>query len=146
MTNEKELLSQCINFVGAKNSNGYGTVRIFGKQRLAHVIAFKLANPERIIGTKCVCHKCDNKICINPNHLFLGTRIENNKDRDLKGRNVSVCGSKNGMSKLNEKRVREIKNTLKYYDFKSFAELGRKYGVRWQTIQAIAKGRTWKNV
>lgn len=144
MDREKELLP-CINFTGPTNSNGYGVVSIKCHQHLAHVLAFKLANPKRHLRQyMCICHKCDNKICINPDHLFIGTRIDNNKDRDIKGRQVSVYGSKNGKSKLTEESVKMIKSYLE--DGYSFAYLATNFKVRWQTIQAIAKGRTWKNL
>lgn len=141
-----ELKPLCINFKGHINGNGYGVVTIDYKQYLAHRIAFKLANPRKIIrGPMCVCHRCDNKICINPNHLFLGTRIDNNKDRDDKKRTVIVCGSKNGMSRLTELDVVRIKSLINN-KLGSFASIGIKFGVKWQTIQAIAKGKTWKHL
>jgi hypothetical protein len=139
---EKTELKPCINFSGHINTNGYGYVRLFGRQRLAHVVAFKMANPKVIICNKCVCHKCDNRTCINPEHLFLGTRIENNKDRDNKGRQVSVYGENNGMSKLKKDDIAEIRYRLSKKE--SFASIGRVFKVRWQTIQAIARGKTWK--
>lgn len=135
----------CWIWIGAKNSGGYGILRVNNFQMRAHRFSYQ-AFFGRISDKICVLHKCDNKICVNPEHLFLGTRIDNNKDRDMKNRTVIVYGSKNGKAKLNEIKVRDIKNTLKYYNFKSFAEIGIKYNVKWQTIQAIAKGKTWKRV
>lgn len=145
MKDAKELLP-CIFFTGPKNSNGYGIVSIKCNHYLAHVVSFKLANPRKHIRKFiCVCHKCDNKMCINPDHLFLGTRIDNNKDRDNKGRQVSVSGSKNGKSKLKEIDVIRIKSLLNN-NLGSLADIGRKFNVKWQTIQAIKKGLTWKNI
>jgi len=143
--NVSELLP-CINFTGGINSNGYGILSIKQKQYLAHVVAFKLSNPTKNLRPPiCVCHKCDNKICINPKHLFLGTREENNRDRDNKNRTVIVYGSKNGKSKLKELDVIRIKSLLNN-KLCSLAEIGRKFGVRWQTIQAISKGKSWKHL
>lgn len=142
----ENLKPKCINFTGPRNSNGYGVVTIKSKSYLAHVVSFKLSNPSKIISTKiCICHKCDNKICINPSHLFSGTREDNNRDRDNKKRTVIVYGSKNGMSKLTELDVIRIKSLLNN-NIGSLAEIGRKFNVKWQTIQAIAKGKTWKNI
>lgn len=146
MNDEQKELKGCLNFSGYINKEGYGVISIKQKLHLAHTVAFKLVNPSKILRYPlCVCHKCDNKICINPDHLFLGTRVDNNRDRDNKGRQVSVYGSRNGMSKLTELDVMRIKSLLNN-KLGTFADIGRKFGVRWQTIQAIAKGKTWKKI
>lgn len=78
----------CIEFTGAKNHLGYGKVGFKGKVYLAHRLSYFFTFgdiPENLM----VCHKCDNRICINPDHLFLGTAKDNTADMINKGRRVS---------------------------------------------------------
>src|SRR5262249_19051411 len=79
-------LDQCWVWTGAKISAGYGHIYFDGKLRYAHRVSFGLIHgidSEEIDG--CVLHKCDNKSCVRPDHLFLGTNGSNRKDLSLKG-------------------------------------------------------------
>ena len=96
-----------------------------------------------------VCHTCDNRICTNPEHLWLGTHQQNNTDKILKGRANWVPppikrGSKNGASKLNEDQVKEIRKLLK--TGMSHVEIGAKFGVSKGPIGKINRGTHWKHV
>jgi DNA-binding NarL/FixJ family response regulator len=90
----------------------------------------------------CVLHKCDNRKCTNPDHLYLGTYIEN--DRDRVERNRQAKGSKNGSAKLNEQQVKEIKIMLK--NGFTQKEIAIKFNMSQATIGFIASGRLWKHV
>lgn len=71
---------------GKRGNNGYGGFRVNSTSiRLAHNVSYELYVGEIPKGMK-VLHKCDNPLCVNPNHLFLGTQLDNIKDRDMKGR------------------------------------------------------------
>jgi len=84
-----KLPNGCWEWQGARDSDmGYGKVRAFN-QTLAHRVSYILYVRPFIEKDMCVLHKCDNPPCVNPEHLFIGTRDTNNKDRAIKGRSVS---------------------------------------------------------
>jgi hypothetical protein len=85
--------SGCYEWAGGISQKGYGVFYVGSKMYAAHRYAYTLwAGP--IDEGLLVCHKCDNRKCLNIKHLFLGTVQDNNKDRDIKGRNVSHGGDK----------------------------------------------------
>ena len=91
----------CWVWIGAK-TNGYGVICIGGtKTRQAHRVSWELENGP-IPDGMCVCHHCDNPSCVRPDHLFLGTRADNNRDRDAKGRQVAPSGDDHWMRRSPE--------------------------------------------
>jgi len=92
-------------------SQGYGRLGMGGTAVLAHRLSWALYHLESP-GGRLVCHHCDRPACINPEHLFVGTVIDNNRDRHRKGRSVmpGCIGSRHGMSRLTENDVRRIKD------------------------------------
>lgn len=87
--NEKILKKEngCWEWQGARGHKNYGKLKSFGEQ-LAHRVSYILHNNVVLTPEMCVLHKCDNPPCVNPDHLFLGTKDDNNKDRTQKGRTV----------------------------------------------------------
>lgn len=96
-----------------------------------------------------VCHKCDNPICTNPEHLWIGTFKQNNDDKIAKGRGrygplPVFKGSLNPGSVLNEEKVKEIKKLLN--EGHSSYGIGKEFGVSKTTILRIKNGVNWSHV
>jgi hypothetical protein len=91
-----------------------------------------------------VLHHCDNPPCCNPDHLFLGTQLDNLKDMINKGRDTKARGSKIGLSKLKEMDVVEIKTLIK--SGVKCREIAIKFGVSKRTINYISQGKSWRHV
>lgn len=90
-----------------------------------------------------VRHKCDNRMCINPKHLELGTIADNNNDKMIRGRHkyVSHKGEKHWKAKLTEEDVIKIRK-----DNRQYKEIAKDYGVNRENIAKIKNYITWKNV
>jgi hypothetical protein len=69
-----------------RTEGGYGRLWFKNKHERAHRVAWALANNQPVPDGMVVCHRCDNPPCCNPADLWLGTRTDNNADRDAKGR------------------------------------------------------------
>ena len=134
----------CWEWKGGCNNYGYGAFWSFhNKVEGAHRVSWKLHNGPIPRGM-CVLHHCDNPLCVNPAHLFLGTKADNTKDMMLKGRQPAISmirhpGESNGRAKLTEKEVRIIRGKLY-----SGSILAREYGVSQSQICRIIKGNTWR--
>lgn len=94
---------ECLLFTGTIwSKRGYGGVRLNGRTVGAHRAAYILAYGETPAKGLNVCHKCDNKICINPEHLFLGTQQDNIKDMYAKGRGKTTKRNRKAMANAEE--------------------------------------------
>lgn len=85
-----------------------------------------------------VLHRCDNRACVNPDHLFLGTNADNVADRVSKGREADHAGSSNGNAKLTESNALAILR-----DVRPNKAIAADYGVSVITVQRIKKGTAW---
>ena len=93
--------------------NNYGQFHLGGKPETAHRYSWMIHYGEipagEMRGTMCVLHHCDNTICVNPNHLFLGNQKDNVLDMHMKGRNANVIGTNNPMCRISDSTIREIR-------------------------------------
>ncbi len=130
--------TDCWWYTGAKDSWGYGNLNYQGRQIGAHRASW-LAHNGPITNGLHVLHTCDNRGCINPEHLYLGTHQDNMKDRDTRGNNYS------GMTRLTETEVREIKKLLATTG-RTLEDIGNQFLVTKHAIYDIKSGRTWIHV
>ena len=134
---------QCWLWIGSKHPvTGYGSFYIKGKTYLAHRISFEKSTGLSSSGL-CICHTCDNPLCVNPEHLFSGSRADNNRDRDAKNRNVK--GSRTPWSKLTESDVLQIRALYHWSGF-SLTQLCKEFSCSISSIDFIVKNKTWKHV
>ena len=141
---EYDTVGGCWLWSGAIIANaGYGNLPIRGKSVAASRaawMAFKGPIPDGLM----VCHKCDVRLCCNPDHLFLGTQKDNMADMTAKGRGVVARGEKSGKARLTDAQVRSIKAQLHHGSTQR--GLATKFGVHPATIQSIADGRSWRHI
>jgi hypothetical protein len=136
--------SGCWEYLANSYYNGYAHIKFKNKTYKAHRFSYELHNGP-ISDDLCVLHKCDNRKCINPEHLFLGSRDDNMKDMVSKNRQAK--GIFNGTSKLSEQDVIEIKNYLNTNLYKGLiTDLSKKYDVSRAVIYSIKTGKTWSHV
>jgi hypothetical protein len=135
----------CLEWQGPVGTNGYGSLQYAGKKWLAHRLAFVLAGGA-IASDEYVCHRCDNRRCVNPRHLFAGTPQDNVRDMWEKGRAnpVAPSGEAHHRALLNEEKVRQIRSLVGSGTKASV--LASRYGVSTPTIYAVAQRRTWRGV
>lgn len=135
---------KCWLWMGAKNRHGYGQTRIIGKSVEAHRLAWILSNGEISKGL-VVCHKCDNPLCCNPNHLFLGTQKDNAQDRENKKRGVRNTGFASHNSKLSKNQVEEIRKRYSGgLDADYQKTLSKEYRVSRSTIYRVVHEKCYK--
>ena len=127
----------CWEWEGFILPNGYGQLKEKGKNLYAHRFSYSYFKGEIPSGLY-VLHKCDNRKCVNPDHLFLGTAADNTADMDRKGRRVS----KPGTQKISRKDAENIR-ILNSEGF-GVSFLSEKYDLKPCTIRNIIAGRLWK--
>ena len=90
-----------------------------------------------------VCHHCDNRLCVRPDHLFLGTSADNNQDCAAKGRNImQTHPERASQQKLTDEQVREIRQLYASGEMSQYA-LARRYGVTQANISCIVHYKSW---
>lgn len=126
--------TDCIPWWGAFNAKGYGILNFRSPRRRrigAHRVIWEECFgpiPEGL----CVLHRCDNPPCVNPEHLFLGTKGDNNRDAAAKGRSRTRM-------RLTLEQVRAIRASTK-----TQAALGARYGISQSSVSSIQLGKTYR--
>ena len=127
----------CLEFVGCL-VDGYGMIFNAGRGRGVHRLAWQLAKGPIPDGF-CVCHRCDNRRCFELEHLFLGTKADNNKDMTEKGRRARL--ERHGRAVLTEELALKIVS-----DPRSGRRLAAELGVSASAVHFVRSGRRWGEV
>jgi hypothetical protein len=141
--------SECWPWLGARSENGYGRFSSTrGRHHYAHRLVWELEFGPIAAGM-VVCHRCDNPVCCNPAHLWLGTQAENLADMREKGRRPPLekhgqAGERNNQARLTDANVRAIRAL--HRAGVSQVTLSRTFGVGQTTIGHVVHGRTWRHV
>lgn len=150
----KELLksipegSACMEWPRRKTINGYGLIRMGSEcsrrtDHVAHRFAYELAVgpvPEGL----CVCHRCDNRQCFRPDHLFVGTHLDNALDREAKHRGNQAKGERVNTAKLTASQVLEVRKLAD--EGHKHTHIARRYSVSNVLVGLIAKRKVWKHI
>jgi hypothetical protein len=147
----------CWEWTGSSRDGLYGSFDVDRRQVMAHRFSYEL-HVGKIPAGIMVCHHCDNTKCVRPDHLFLGTAKDNNRDCAAKGRKLSgdrhplrinkeprSPGEKNGRAILTEEKVREMRRR---YDAEQAtqSELVAEYGVSQSVVSKVVTRTSWKHI
>jgi hypothetical protein len=136
-----EPMSGCVLWSGKTRHDGYGTLMNKGKWLAAHRVAWELAGRGRLKATDVACHRCDNRICVNVDHIFIGTARDNVRDCWRKGR--GVLGVRPGRAappvRLTESIVAEIKRRLSSGE--PHAVIARAVGTSQSSVSNVKHGK-----
>ena len=131
----------CWEWIGQKWQSGYGRLIVNGKLIQASRLIYRLFIGD-IADELCICHRCDNPLCVRPAHLFAGTNQENSYDRHKKGRDAK--GENHGKAKLTVNQVIAIRQ--RFASGVSKNQLARDYNVSHPAIRHAISRRTWQHV
>lgn len=144
-----EGLTPCWEWTGYKSTVGEYAQTWIGKSIKVHRLIAQLHNlftPEDMLFTLdskyCVCHHCDNRICINPSHLWIGTSPQNTQDKVNKGRQHRMMGENHPMSKITNEQADEIRK-LYSLGYMSQAEIGFRYNMSARQISEIVRNKSY---
>lgn len=124
----------CWEWTGQLNYYGYGVIWHNRAGRRAHRVSFEI-HKGPLTKDDVVCHSCDNPKCVNPDHLFKGTKLDNNRDAKSKGRNAR--GQRAGSARLSDSAI----ELLKMGEHLSQRELAQIFGISQSQVSRIRSGK-----
>lgn len=132
--------ARCWEWQGCRLKTGYGTTSLFNKKTRAHRMAFYFANG--YMPKHFVLHSCDNRLCVNPNHLSEGDAARNLREMSERGR--SYHGNRHHFCKITEADAIRVKAMLS--DGVPQADIAREFGIVQSAVSRINTGKNWKHV
>ena len=138
---------ECVLASGALSSDGYGKRKIGGKTLRAHRVAYCEHHGVSLqdIAGLVIMHRCDNRACVNPQHLAIGSHQENMRDMVSKGR--AAKGERCGRAKLSAADVEAIRRDyVPRSRSASAAVIATRYGVSRRCVASIVERRTWRHI
>lgn len=164
--------NDCWTWTAGRNGSGYGAFKANGGQHAAHRVSYELSFGKIQEGL-FICHRCDNPVCVNPRHLFVGTHKDNMKDMSTKGRSASgerhisrlhperlargdrhgshlhpervPRGERNGNAKMTSEKVRQIREALLIEGVVQ-KEIAKQFGVSAHAVSKLNRNKSWKHV
>ncbi|MFO0384712.1 MAG: HNH endonuclease signature motif containing protein [Pirellula sp.] len=133
----------CLNWIGS-NRQGYGAIKIDKKVYGAHCVAF-VASGREILDGHVVAHKCDNRLCVNPNHLECVTIQKNNQDAQVRRRITPLRGREVPKAVLNPELVRTIRHLYVPNKF-SYMRIAKLLNVPLYAVKSVVDGNSWTHV
>jgi hypothetical protein len=129
---------------GPKNTTPYGALGWKGKHSRAHRVAYEITNGP-IPEWKMVLHRCDNTLCCNPGHLYLGSHAQNMRDMvDRKRRKGIGCGERNGRAKLTQEQAEEIRAEYAK-GIRSQQSIANEYNISQFAVSQIVANKRYRN-
>lgn len=135
---------ECWEWQGSIANSGYGQLSFGGT---AHRFSFAYYVGPIPDGLH-VLHRCDNRKCVNPRHLFLGTNLDNIRDMQAKGRNSGPLGERSSLAVLTYVEVKEIRKRYRResHNVSNVRQLATEFGVSRDCIHEIVSGKNWKHL